>query len=214
MRIAIFAAAGSIGSRILNEALKRGHKVTAIVRHPEKLKTRHPNLTIEKGDVLDENGIATLVKGYDVVVSAYGPGFANPPDFPLFSKAAQSLINGTKRAGVKRLINVGGAGSLHNATGKQLVDTPEFPEVWRAAASAQRDSLEVFRKEKELEWTFFSPAIIIEPGVRTGKFRLGKDEPVFDSKGESKISIEDYAVALIDEIEKPQFIRQRFTIGY
>jgi len=196
------------------EALNRRHKITAIVRRPEKLTLLHPNLTVVQGDVLDENVVANLVKGHDVVVSAYGLGSSSPADFSLFSKAAQSLINGTKKAGVKRLINVGGAGSLYVAPGKQLVDMQGFPESLKEAASAQRDSLEVFRKEKELNWTFFSPAIIVENGDRTGKFRIGKDEPIFDSKGESRISIEDYAVALVDEIENPHFIRQRFTVGY
>lgn len=214
MKIALFAASGRIGLRILQEALNRGHEMTAIVRSPGNITLQHPKLTVRKGDVLDEDEVARIATGHDVVVSAYGPGWANPADFPLFSKAAQSLISGTKKAGVRRLINVGGAGSLFVAPGRQLVDTPQFPEAWRAGASAQRDSLEVFLKEKELGWTFFSPAIAIEPGQRTGKFRLGKDEPVLDLKGESKISMEDYAVALVDEIERPQFIRQRFTIGY
>jgi len=214
MKIALFGATGIIGSKILMEAMNRLHRVTAVVRNPEKLTLKHPNLTVVKGDVFDEDGIAAIVKGHDVVVSAYGPGSTDISDFSVFSKAAHALISGTKKAGVKRLINVGGAGSLYISPGKQLVDMDGFPQGWKAAASAQRDSLEVFKKEKDLEWTFFSPAIIIEPGIRTGKFRLGADEPVFDSKGESKISIEDYAVALVDEIEKPQFIRKRFTIGY
>jgi putative NADH-flavin reductase len=214
VKIALFAATGKIGSKILIEAMNRHHIVTAVIRHPEKLTLKHPNLTVTKGNVLDEEEVAMIVKGHDVVVSAFGPGFANPADFPLFVKAAESLISGTKKAGVKRLINVGGAGSLYVTPGKQLVDTPEFPEAWRVAASYQRDSLEVFKKEKDLEWTFFCPAIFIEPGIRTGEFQIGKDEPVFNSKGESKISIEDYAMALVDEIEKPQFVRQRFTIGY
>ena len=213
MKIALFAATGKIGSKILMEALNRRHIVTAIVRHPEKLTLKHPSLTVVVGNVLDENEVASLAKGHDVVVSAYGPG-SNPANFPLFSKAAQSLVNGAKKAGVRRLINVGGAGSLYVAPGKQLVDMPYFPQSLKESASAQRDSLEVFLKERELDWTFFCPAIMIDTGTRTGKFRLNKDEPVFDPKGQSRISTEDFAVALVDEVEKPQFIRQRFTVGY
>jgi putative NADH-flavin reductase len=112
------------------------------------------------------------------------------------------------------LLNVGGAGSLEVAPGVQLVDTPEFPEIYKLGADAQRKSLEVFRKETELDWTFLSPAIVIEPGERTGKFRIAKDNPIFDTEGNSRISYDDYAVALVDELEKPQFIKQRFTVGY
>ncbi len=115
---------------------------------------------------------------------------------------------------MKRIINVGGAGSLEVAPGLQLVDTPSFPEAWRKGADEQRKSLEIFRREKDLDWTFFSPAIIIEPGPRTGKFRIGKDNPVFDEKGKSTISFDDYAAALMDELENPHFINQRFTVGY
>jgi len=214
MHILLFSASGNIGSRILSEALNRGHKVTAAVRHPEKLILTHKNLTVRKGDILDEKSVAALAKGHDVVVSAYGPAHDDPNGPATYTKAANALINGLKKAGVKRLLAVGGAGSLYVAPGTQLVDTPDFPTAWRAGASGLRDALEVFKKETELEWTFFSPAIMIQPGTRTGKYRLGKDEPVYDSKGESNISIEDYAAAMLDEIEKPRHIRQRFTVGY
>jgi hypothetical protein len=132
----------------------------------------------------------------------------------LFNDVASSVIRACRKAVVKRIINVGGAGSLEISPGVQLVDTPSFPEIWRQGANEQRKSLEIFRAEKDLEWTFFSPAIVIEPGSRTGRFRLGTDSPVFDEKGNSYISYDDYAVALIDELEHPSFIRRRFTIGY
>ncbi len=214
MNIVVFAASGNIGRRILREALGRGHVVTAVVRNPAKLTIYDAHLMVEKGDVLKEEDVVLFAAGNDVAVSAYGPGLGDPADYPLFSRVTLSLIKGTKDAGVSRFINVGGAGSLFISPGVQLVDSPEFPEELRAYASAQRETLRLFENEKELEWTFFCPAILTEPGLRTAKFRLGKDEPVFDSSGESRISMEDYAVALVDEIEHPHFVRKRFTIGY
>jgi uncharacterized protein len=213
MKLAVIGASGKIGSRISEEALNRGHTITGIVRNPEA-GIKNEKITWVKVDALDTEKLALAIKGHDAVISAFGIDWSKPETFPLFSDVAKSEIAASKKAGVKRLITVGGAGSLEVAPGVQLVDTPQFPEVWRAGANEQRKSLEVFQKEKELDWTFFSPAIIIEPGPRTGKFRLGKDNPVFDDKGNSDISYDDYAVALIDELEKPLFIKQRFTIGY
>jgi putative NADH-flavin reductase len=214
MKVAIIGANGNIGTRITQEALNRGHQVTAIARNPEKLKIENKNLTLVKADVLNTDELAEVLKGHDAVVSAFGIDWSKPETFPLFNIAAQSAIDAAKKAGVKRLINVGGAGSLEVAPGVQLIDTPEFPAQYRPAANEQRKSLEIFRRENDLDWTFFSPAIVIGPGERTGKFRIGKDNPVFDEKGNSHISYEDYAIALIDELENPQFIKQRFTIGY
>jgi len=214
MKVAIIGANGHIGSRIANEALNRGHQVTGIARNPDKLKLEHPNFTFVKGDALNTNELAAILKGHDAVISSFGIDWTKPETFHLFSDVARSVINATKQAGVKRLINVGGAGSLEVAPGVQLVDTPGFPAEWKLGALAQRDSLEVFRKENDLDWTFFSPAIIIAPGAKTGKFRIGKDNPVFDADGNSNITYDDYAAALIDELEKPQFIKQRFTVGY
>lgn len=214
MNIVLFGASGNIGTRILLEALDRGHSVAAVVRNPARILIHHPHLEVEKGDVLDASQVTLLAAGNDVAVSAFGPGIGSSVDYDLFLKAAASLIKGTKDAGVKRFINVGGAGSLFISPGVQLVDSPQFPDALRAYASAQRDTLEMFRREKELEWTFFCPAIFTEPGKRTAKFRLGKDQPVFDSAGECRISMEDFAVALVDEIETPHFIRERITIGY
>jgi uncharacterized protein len=213
MKIALIGASGKIGSRILAEAIARGHAVTGIVRKPETGITL-PNLTWAKADVLHTDELAELIRGHDAVISAFGIDWLRPETYPLYGKAADSIIRATKKAGVKRLINVGGAGSLEAAPGVQIVDTPEFPAMWKAGADEQRKSLEIFRQEKNLDWTFFSPALVIEPGEKKGGFRIGKDNPVFDEKGNSHISYDDYASALLDELENPQFIKQRFTVGY
>ena len=213
MKMAIIGANGKIGSRIAAEALSRGHQVTGIARNPEG-GIGNENISWIKTDALQTEELAAALKGQDALISAFGIDWHNPASFPLFSQVARSVIAAAKKAGVKRVINVGGAGSLEVAPGVQLVDTPSFPENWKQGANEQRKSLDIFRQEKDLDWTFFSPAILITPGPRTGQFRLGKDNPVFDEQGNSQISYDDYAVALIDELEKPRFIRQRFTIGY
>lgn len=213
MKLAIIGANGKIGSRITEEAVSRGHQVTGIARNPEG-GIQNPKIRWIQADVLDTDALSAALQGQDAVVSAFGIDWHNPDTYHLFSDVADSLIKAAKKAGVRRIINVGGAGSLEVAPGIQLVDTPSFPEVWKAGASEQRKSLEIFRREKDLDWTFFSPAIMIEPGPRTGKFRLGKDNPVFDKNGNSTISYDDYAAAMIDELENPAHIKQRFTIGY
>ena len=213
MKIALFGASGIIGQRIAQEALNRGHEVKAIVRDPSRVQFSHPHLTIASGNIQDADSVALEASGYEVVVNATGPRRDGSEGAQTFFDVAHAVIEGTRRAGVKRLIIVGGAGSLEVAPGKQLVDTPDFPAAWYASASAQRQALEIYRNA-DLDWTFFSPAALIEPGERTGKFRLGKDQLVVDENGESRISAEDYAVALVDEIEHPQFVRQRFTIAY
>ncbi len=213
MKLALIGANGKIGSRILEEALSRGHSVTGIARNPDSANKKE-GLNWVKADALNPDALSNAIRGSEALISAFGIDWHRPETYHLFTDMARSIIQASKKAGVKRVINVGGAGSLEVAPGIQLVDTPSFPEIWRAGANEQRKSLEIFRGEKELNWTFFSPAIIIEPGPRTGKFRIGKDNPVFDEKGNSRISYDDYAIALIDELENPQFIKKRFTIGY
>jgi len=218
--VALFGATGTIGQRILNEALSRGHKVTAIARDPSKISEKRPNLTVKQGDILTPESVATAAAGHDVVVSAYGPGVSGDPQQLI--AAARSLIEGVVAANRKagksiRLIVVGGAASLEIAPGQILLDSPNFPPAWKAIASAARDALQVYRTEAGkagVDWTYFSPAAFIQPGERTGKYRTGTDQLVADAKGESRISAEDYAVALLDEVEKPQFIRKRFTVAY
>lgn len=210
MNIVVYGA-GMIGLRTIQEALNRGHRVTAIVRNPSRLTLTHPNLTIKEGDMLDADDVARAVAGHDAVVNATRQPTGKPGQS--FSDAARALIDGLTRAGVRRLIVVGGAGGLEVAPGLQLVDSPDFPPAWRPGALALRDALDVYRASS-LDWTYFSPAGMIAPGQRTGHYRTGKDQLVTDEKGESRISAEDYAVALLDELERPRFVRQRFTVAY
>jgi putative NADH-flavin reductase len=208
MKIALFGATGMIGQRILREALQRGHEVTAVARDPSKLAVQDPRVHPVKANLLDPKSVANVVAGHDAVVSAFSP--RGDQGFSSLTTAARSLIAGLKQAGVRRLIVVGGAGSLEVAPGVQLVNTPDFPAEWKPYAIAHADALNVFRAEGTgLDWTFFSPAALIEPGQRTGKFRL-----VVDAKSESRISAEDYAVALLDELEHPKHVGRRFTVGY
>ncbi len=217
MKIALIGASGFVGSHVLTEALSRGHSVTAIVRHPEKITIQDPLLTVKKGDVLQEDEVAKLVAGHDVVISAYNPGWHNPRIYDEFLQGAQAIQQGVKKAGVGRLLVVGGAGSLEIAPGVQLVDSPDFPAEWKPGALAARDYLNILKNEKELDWTFLSPAIIMHPGVktgRTGQYRTGSDQPVFNADKVSTVSVEDLSVALLDEAANQAFSRKRFTIGY
>ncbi len=209
MKVVLFGASGTIGSRILDELVRRGHIVTAVARHPERIKPAE-HVTVLPGDVTDPAGVAALAKGSDAVISAYSPPRTDPGKI---ADVGRALIAGLDKAGVRRLIVVGGAGSLEVAPGIQLVDTPTFPDAWMAIALAHRNVLPIL-KQADLDWTYFSPAAFIEPGERTGQFRLGGTRLVVNEQGESRISVEDYAVALVDELENPRHIRQQFTAAY
>ncbi|WP_454915637.1 NAD(P)-dependent oxidoreductase [Xanthobacter sediminis] len=202
MKIAVLGATGMAGSRIVAEALARGHEVTAIARKPEGLKD-HPALTRVAADVAGP-GLPGLLRGHDAVVSAL--------HFHVLPEPA--LAAALKAAGVRRVVLVGGAGSLEVAPGVLLVETPEFPEEWRPLARNGVDFLAELRNEGELEWTFISPSAGFEPGPRTGVFRLGGDQLLVGADGRSAISTEDFAVALLDEVERPAHVRARFTVGY
>lgn len=211
-KIAIIGASGYVGTALVNEAVKRGHQVSALVRHPEKI-ARHDNVTAVKADVLDTDTLAKLLAGHDLVISAYNPGWQEADIRNLHIKGSRSITEATKKAGIKRLIAVGGAGSLE-INGVQLVDSTDFPAEYKEGALGARQALNDLKIEKQLDWSFVSPAILLVPGEATGKFRLGKDSPVFDDKGESKITVGDLAVAILDEAEQGQHIRHRFTAAY
>lgn len=211
-KIAIIGASGYVGTALLNEAMKRGHQVSAFVRHPEKI-AANANVTAVKADVLDTDGLAALLKGHDLVISAYNPGWQEADIRNIHIKGSKSITEAVKKAGIKRLIAVGGAGSLE-INGQQLVDSPEFPAEYKEGALGARQALNDLKAENELDWSFVSPAILLVPGEATGTFRLGKDSPVFDDKGESKITVGDLAVAILDEAEQGKHIRQRFTAAY
>lgn len=216
MNIALIGASGFVGAHVLTELLNRGHEVTAIVRHADKVKVSHDKLTVKAVDVLNQQALTAALSGTEAVISAFNAGWTNPnlySDFMVGSEAIQAAV---KAAGIHRLIVIGGAGSLE-IEGKQLVDGPEFPEAYKAGATAARDYLNAIKAEKDLNWSFFSPAIEMHPGIeagRTAKFRLGKDSPVFDHSGRSSLSVQDLAVAIVDELESNKHPRQRFTAGY
>jgi len=212
MKIAIFGASGRIGSRIVNEALNRGHEVTAVARHPENYTLEKPHLRVARGDLFNSQDVEAAVFDHDAVVCAYN--FTHGAQPSTFSEITTPLLNGLKQAGVKRLLIVGGAGSLEVSPGVQLVDTPDFPPAYKPAALAHREALKIYRQEKDIQWTYLSPAAEIVPGERTGKFRTGKDQLITGADGHSWISMEDYAVAVIDELETPMHTRERFTVGY
>jgi putative NADH-flavin reductase len=214
MKIALIGATGYVGSQLLNEALDRQHEVTAIVRRTERLPVR-PGLTAEQGDIMDTDTLAGLLAGHDAVIAAYNPDRTMPGDvYERMVAGARSIIEATKKSGVKRLLAVGGAGSLEVAPGEQAIDQPSFPEEWKPGAGGTRQFLYLLKEEPDLDWTFLSPAAMLEPGERTGTFRLGGDQMLVDAQGQCRISTQDYAVAMIDELEDPKHTRQRFCVAY
>jgi putative NADH-flavin reductase len=202
MKIALIGATGNAGSRILAELSRRGHRVTAIARQPEKIPAL-PGVTPVKADAADVAGLAAAIKGHDAVISSVHFTASDP----------HKLIAAVQEAGVPRYLVVGGAGSLEVAPGVKLIDTPEFPALYKAEASAGGAFLDLLRTQSALDWTFLSPSAMFVPGERTGKFRVGGDQLLSNAHG-SSISFEDYAIALADEIEKPAHSRKRFTVGY
>jgi putative NADH-flavin reductase len=212
MKIAVLGAGGRIGSRIVKEALNRGHDVVAVVRHPEDYTLIHDHLKVAKGDLFNAQDVETGAFNQDAVVSTYSNTNGAPAS--TIAEVAVPLIKGLKQADVKRLIIVGGAGSLKTPSGMDLVDTPNFPEEYKSTSLAHRDALKLYQNEKELEWTYVSPSAVIEPGERTGKFRIGANQLLADVHGKSFITMEDFAVAVIDEIESPLHVREQMTVGY
>lgn len=216
MKVAVIGASGFVGIPLVKELLQRGHEVVGIVRNPEKVEPAD-KLTVVAANVLNEDEVVKAVAGADAVINAFNAGWTNPNLYADFLQGSKAIQAGTKKAGIKRFITVGGAGSLYVADGMQLLDTPEFPEAYRAGATAARDYLDFIKEEKDLDWTFFSPAIEMHQGtagIRKGTYRTSLDTPVFDEHGRSILSVEDVAVTLVDELENPKHIKQRFTAAY
>lgn len=214
-KVVLIGASGFVGSAILNEALNREFHVTAVVRHPEKIKIENENLTVKKADVSSLDEVCEVCKGADAVISAFNPGWDNPDIYDETIKVYLTIIDGVKKAGVNRFLMVGGAGSLFIAPDLRLVDSGEVPEKLLPGVRALSDFyLKFLKKEKEIDWVFFSPAADMSSGARTGRYRLGKDDMIVDMVGNSHISVQDYAAAMIDELERPAHHQERFTIGY
>lgn len=201
-RIALIGASGNVGSRLLQELVSRGHQVTAIGRDPTRI-SPSPYVAAVRGDINDIGGLAAILKGHDAVISSVRFSESDPA----------ALIDAVRRAGVKRYLVVGGAGSLYVAPGRRLLDQADFPAQYKEEASRGAAFLDVLKQVTDLDWTFLSPSALFVPGERTGKFRLGGDELLVGPKG-STISYEDYAIAMVDEIESPKHVRARFTVGY
>ena len=213
MRIALFGATGHLGQGILEEALSRGYDVTAIVRDPTRLTQRNDKLKVVTGDVAQAASWLDSVRGVDAVVASLSARRdGNPDSVPA---NAGVLLDNLPRAGVNRLLWVGGAGSLEVAPGVKVIDDPHFPEAWKPEANAQGKALDVFRANKaDVDWTYISPAALIEDGERSGKYRVGGDQLLVDANGVSRITVPDYAVALLDRIEQHDALRQRITVAY
>ncbi|MCK6607902.1 MAG: NAD(P)H-binding protein [Flavobacterium sp.] len=215
MKIALIGATGFVGSNILNELANRNHEITAIARNSKT--TELPNVTFVKTDIFNVEELLGVVKNHDVVVSAYNPGWTNPNIYDDFIAGSKAILEAVKKSGVTRFITIGGAGSLFVAPNLQAVDTPDFPKEIYPGASAARDFLNLIKEEKELDWAFFSPAFEMHQGIttgRTGKYRLGLENPVFDENQRSILSGEDLAVVIADEVEHPKHHQIRFTAAY
>lgn len=203
MQVTVLGASGRAGSEIVKELARRGHQVTGVARNPARIPTGD-GIAAVSGDVSDATTLPALLKGADAVVSAIMFTDTDP----------ETLIGALKAAGAPRYLVVGGAGSLEAAPGLKVIDTPDFPEIYKAEASAGGRFLDRLRQETDLDWTFLSPSAVFDGGDRTGRFRLGGDSLLVTADGRSAISFPDYAIAMVDEIESPQHSRQRFTVGY
>lgn len=215
MKIAIIGATGFVGSNIVKEAVTRGLNVTAIARNTDKISEDKVNSVA--ADVNDIENLTENLKGHDVIISSFNAGWTNPNIYNDFITGSKAIQQAAKNAGVKRMIVIGGAGSLYDNNGKQLVDSADFPENIKPGATAARDYFNFLKEEKVLDWVFFSPAIEMHPGVtsgRTGHYRLGKDHPVFDAQQISKLSVQDLAVVILDEVQNPKHHQERFTAAY
>lgn len=214
-KVVLIGASGFAGSAILKELLKRGHEVTAVVRHPEKITLSDKLLNVVKADVADTEKLIEVCRGKDAVISAYNPGWNNPNMYDELVRNYPLILKAVKEAGVKRLLIVGGAGTLFCAPGLRVIDSGVIPdEIMGGVKSLGKFYLNTLTKEKDIDWVFFSPAGVLEPGESTGKYRLGKDDLIVDANGKSHITVGDYAVAMVNELEQEGHHYERFTIGY
>jgi len=215
--VLLIGATGFVGSALLNELVNRGNKVTAIVRNEKALADRK-DVEVVIADATDPEALAQLAKGKDAIVSAYNPGWANPRQYEETLENYPKIVEGAKRAGVQRLLIVGGAGTLFVKPGLRLVDTGSLPEAWLPGVKSLGEFyLNTLAKENDIDWIFLSPAANLgnmQAGTRTGKYRVGKDDLLADENGDSFISVEDYAVAMVDELETPKHHKERFTVAY
>ncbi|MET0935029.1 MAG: NAD(P)H-binding protein [Luteibacter sp.] len=211
MKIVLFGATGNIGNVILDEALARGHSVTAVVRDPAKLAAGNPALTVVQGDVAEPASFARALAGADAAIASLND-HADPANVP---RQATTLLDALSKAGVGRFAWVGGAGSLETAPGVRVIDDPGFPEAWKASANSQIEALGVFRaSQAPIDWTYISPAAEIAPGDRKGSFRVGYEQLLVDADGHSRISTADFAIGVLDRIEKGDAPRKRVTFAY
>lgn len=217
MKVALIGATGFVGNAILNELTDRNYDVLAIARNTSKIENQSEKITKRNVNILNESELTEVLNGADVVVSAYNPGWTNPNIHEDYLQGAASIQSAVEKSDVNRLIVIGGAGTL-KIDGNYLVDGPDFPKDIHAGASAVRKYfVENLSKNETLDWEFFSPAIEMYNGnglTKTGTYRYGADSPVFNEQGRSQLSVEDLAIAIVDEIEKKQFVKQQFTAGY
>ena len=213
MKLALIGASGFVGAAVLQEALGRGHQVTGIVRNPAKL-PQHAALNAVAGDAYNAEALAAHFKGHDAVIHAFNPGWGTADIRERFIQGSQAIIAASKQANVQRLLVVGGAGSLYVAPGLQLIDTPDFPAEYKEGAEGARQALNLLKSETTLAWSFISPPALLQPGARSGQFRIGGDQLLMNGDAPAQISVADLAVAIIDEMEHPHHLRQRFTVGY
>jgi hypothetical protein len=212
MKIALFGATGQVGQLILDEALARGHDVVAVVRDAARLARRDPRLQVIVGEAADSTAWLDAVRGADAAVASLSGRRDGAPDS--VPANATALLRHLPEAGVPRLLWVGGAGSLEAAPGVRVLDDPHFPAAWKPEAEAQARTLELFRASRGIDWTYVSPAALLEPGERRGHYRIGGDQLLTDAQGESRISVPDFAAALLDRVEKNDAPNRRITFAY
>jgi len=214
LKIALVGATGFIGTAILQEALNRGHILTAMSRNPEKITIQHNSLHFLSVDVFDSAALTTAFIGHHLIISAWNPGWGTHNLYEQLLEGSIAIQQAAKIAAVPRLLVIGHAGSLYVGPSLQWVDAPEYPATWRPAPAALRDYLHLLQEEPQLDWTYITPPLDLSAGTRTGQYRIGTHSPIYNEHNKSTISVEDLAVAILEEAESPRHSRQRFTVAY